>query len=289
MRKLILLLVSIAALSVPASPAGAATSTVQIVRTGFVPTSLTVETGDIVVWHNADSRSHQVVADNGSFVSPELAPGASYSFTFRAAGTYRYRDVFETTERGTIIVKGPAPTVSIAASLPILTFGGSAHVSGRVSNGKAGETVRILSRPYPQSSFAVLAEVLTTTGGVYDYVTGPTVLTSFQASWKNTASIEVRTEIRPRVSLAYNRTTRVFTARVTYGRPSAGRTVHLQRFSALTARWATVRRVVLGDLGSRQFRLTLPKGVSRVRAYLTVNQAGPGYLDGWSGTWTIKR
>jgi plastocyanin len=289
MRKLILLLTAIAAVAAFAAPATAATSTVQIVRTGFVPATTTIENGDTVTWHNADSRSHQVVADNGSFVSPELAPGENYSFTFKASGTYRYRDVFDTRERGTITVRGVAPTVSIATTSPILTFGGSSHVTGRVSSGKAGETVRILSRPYPQSSFVVAADVVTTTGGVYDYVTGPTILTSFQATWKSTSSIEVRTEIRPRVSLHYNRTTRVFTTRVTYGRPAAGKTVHMQRFSPLTGRWVTIRRVVLNNLGSRQFRLTLPKGVSRVRAYMTINQAGPGYLDGWSGTWAITR
>ena len=31
------------------------------------------------------------------------------------------------------------------------------------------------------------------------------------------------------------------------------------------------------------------KGTFKYRVYLSVNQAGPGYLDGWSGTQKITR
>jgi plastocyanin len=288
MRKLMLLLVAATALAIGA-PAAATTFTVQIVKTGFVPATMTIATDDTVVWRNADSVSHQIVADNGTFASPMLKPGETFSFTFRAAGTYRYRDVNEPRERGTITVRGLPPSVSIAASQPIVTFGGSVHITGRVSNGRAGETVRILSRPYPQSSYVVLAEVLTTAGGSFDYVTKPTILNAFLGTWRSTNSVEVKTEVRPRVALLYNRTTRVFTARATSERSMAGKIVYLQRYSSVLGRWVTVKRVLLNSLGSRQFRATLRKGWSRVRAYMTVNQAGAGYLDGWSGSLAVKR
>ena len=59
MKRLILMLVSVFALSV-ASPAMADTMTVQITKSGFVPTAVTVQQGDTVTWKNVDATSHQM-------------------------------------------------------------------------------------------------------------------------------------------------------------------------------------------------------------------------------------
>jgi plastocyanin len=70
-RLMIAPLVGVAAL-LCATVVGAATTTVQVTKNGFTPKSITVTAGDTVTWHNADSRTHQVVADNGAFASPAL-------------------------------------------------------------------------------------------------------------------------------------------------------------------------------------------------------------------------
>lgn len=284
-----LLLGVTAAFVIAAAPSAAAvTRTVSITRSGFVPALVQVRVGDQVVWRNADSTRHQVVADNGTFASPILRPGQRFSFTFRAAGTYRYRDTFNTRLRGTVRVLGPPPSVSIASSRPILYYGTTTTVSGVVSNRRAGERVDMLWRPYPQTSFAVLATVVTGTGGVWTYTVKPTILTDFQARWRNAASVVVRTEVKPRLEFWYSRRTRVFWTAVAPVASHARHWVYFQRLSSF-GQWVTRKKIRLGASAGARFRATLPRGRSRVRMYMTVNQAGPGFLSSESGVWTLVR
>src|SRR4051794_40544654 len=104
MRKLIV--ATVAALGL-AAPAHAATITVQIKSTGFVPKTLTINHGDSIVWKNVDTKGHQVVANDGSFASPIIGAGKTYKHTFNSAGTFRYHDALHPSLTGTIRVKGP--------------------------------------------------------------------------------------------------------------------------------------------------------------------------------------
>lgn len=279
------------ALLVAASSASATavrTVNVSITRSGFVPSAVSIRVGDRVVWRNVDTNRHQVVADNGTFASPILARNQTYGFTFRAAGTYRYRDTFNTRLRGVVRVAGPPPSVSIATSRPILYYGSSATISGVVSNRRAGERVTLLAKPYPQTSFAVLATVVTGDGGVWSYVTKPTILTEFQATWNRASSVAVRSEVKPRIEIWYSRKTRVFWTAVAPAASHAGRYVYFQRLSRF-GQWITLKKVTLNRLAAAKFRATLPRGRSRVRLFMTVNQAGPGFLSSESGIWTLVR
>jgi plastocyanin len=74
----------------PASPGAAMAAAVHIKDFAFAPTSQTVKAGDTVTWTNDDSTEHTVTADDGSFDSGRLAPGATFSHTFAAAGTVAY-------------------------------------------------------------------------------------------------------------------------------------------------------------------------------------------------------
>src|SRR5947209_20327988 len=91
MRRLILLL-GVVALLAGASGAGAANTTVTITKTGFPAATVAVAVGDTVTWTNRDTVNHQVTADSGTFTSPVLKPGESWSYTFTKADTYPYRD-----------------------------------------------------------------------------------------------------------------------------------------------------------------------------------------------------
>src|SRR5919198_4096560 len=140
MKKLLLPLVAVLALLVggaPATPASTATKTVQIKRTAFNPSTVTIKTGDTVKWTNVDTQNHQVVSNNGSFVSPILGPGKSYSHRFNASGTYRYHDGLNAAVKGTIKVTGPPPAGSIGAPLPIIVYGQQGVLAGGVSSGEA--------------------------------------------------------------------------------------------------------------------------------------------------------
>src|SRR5947207_3355665 len=68
---------------------------------------------------------------------------------------------------------------------------------------------------------------------------------------------------------------------VVAARSMAGRKVYIQRFTRFHE-WVKIRRVILGSTSARSFRLKLPRGRYVLRAYITVNQAGAGYLDGAS-------
>jgi plastocyanin len=75
---------------------------------GYLPDTVTVVVGvnNTVTWTNNDNAPHTVTADDGSFNSGNLAPGATFSFTFATAGTYKYHCVYHSWMTGTVIVKG---------------------------------------------------------------------------------------------------------------------------------------------------------------------------------------
>jgi plastocyanin len=291
MKKLVIPFVAIAALAVgaaPATPASTATATVQIKRSSFVPTPVRIKTGDTVKWVNTDTQNHQVVSNNGSFVSPILGPGRTYSHRFIASGIYRYHDGLNPAVIGTVRVIGPPPAVTIGASLPIIIYGQQASLSGTVSSGNANEKVTIYQEPYPQTSFAELTTVLTTTGGAWNLVLSPApkILTQYQAKWSGRTSVTVGVQVRPRIRLGYRNGK--FTTIVQSATSHARHSVLAQRLSRF-GQWVTLKKVRLGSRSSAVFRLSLPKGRSRIRIAMSVNQAGAGYLDGYSPTITVRR
>jgi plastocyanin len=87
------------------SSGGATTVQVEMKSLKFNPASVTVNAGDTVVWTNADSAQHDVVADNGEFKSDLFGQGKTFSFTFAKAGTYPYRCTVHAGMTGTVIVK----------------------------------------------------------------------------------------------------------------------------------------------------------------------------------------
>jgi plastocyanin len=281
------LLTATAALALSAAPnAFAVTKQVDIRAAGFRPATVTIATGDDIRWTNRDTVNHQVVSDTGAFASPILRPGQSYRFLFRASGTYRYRDALEPAERGTVRVTGPPPSVSLAASSGIINYGTQITLSGQISTAQAGQRVEIFSKPYPATSYVKLAEVLTQQNGAWSYATTPEILTSYQVHWRNFVSTEVSTAVRPRIS--FGRRTGWFVVSATGQRSFANRVVYLQRLSRF-GQWVRVRRVTLGSQSSRRFKSLMPLGTSRLRIFMTVNQAGAGYLGGMSSVLVFRR
>src|SRR4051812_29005377 len=163
MRKLIGAVTALTVALAVAGPAGAATTKgVNIYSSTFSPKSVTIVQGDTVTWTNRDSTAnHQVLATKGQFVSPILKRGHSYSFLFTAAGTYDYKDELHPKLTGKIIVKGLPPSVTLAASAPIVVSGAKVTLTGVVSNHQAGETVAIYYRPYPQPNLIQRVTLLT--------------------------------------------------------------------------------------------------------------------------------
>lgn len=94
--------------NIPSSPgsSGSSTHDIAISNFAFSPSTLTISSGDTVIWTNMDSMSHTVTSDSGSELSSStISNGATYSHTFNTAGTYSYHCSIHTTMKGTIIVQ----------------------------------------------------------------------------------------------------------------------------------------------------------------------------------------
>jgi plastocyanin len=275
-------------LAAPAAAAPTATVAVQIKNTAFSPAKVTINFGDGVTWKNVDTVNHQVVANGGAFASPILRPGRSYNFVFKRAGSYGYHDALHPALRGTIVVKGPPPSVTLAVSEPIITYGTQVTLSGMVSNKKVNETVTLTAQPIGSGSPQVIATLKTETGGGFSFVVTPQIYTTYGAQWNSTTSGTVLVQVAPRVRLAATSHHR-YHVYVTAARSFAGRWVYLQRLSSL-GQWVAIRKLVLGRHSGRVFTLSsLPRGRYSIRAYLGVNQAGTGYLAAQSGTQRVLR
>ena len=139
MRRL-MLVVAMCAFALPAN-AIAATKVINIYGTEMKPKSVTINVGDTVRWVNRDNANHQIVADGGTFASPTLRQGRAYAHTFRAAGTFGFRDVVGKAGRGSVKFLGAPPSVTLGSQSAILVYGGQTSLTGTVSTGQAGETV----------------------------------------------------------------------------------------------------------------------------------------------------
>jgi len=65
----------------------------------FEPKDITVKVGTIVTWENKEGN-HTVNADDGSFSSPALAPGKTYTHKFTKVGTYGFYCSFHGSKGG---------------------------------------------------------------------------------------------------------------------------------------------------------------------------------------------
>ncbi len=99
------------------SLAFAATDPVSVLDNSFSPASITVNPGDTVVWTNYGSLPHTVVGDNGSFSSAPFNPGANFSYSFSAPGTYAYHDQTYGAAGGS----GMSGTVTVAGGTAVPT------------------------------------------------------------------------------------------------------------------------------------------------------------------------
>jgi len=272
-----------------AAAAVAATVTVQIKSTGFSPSTLTINHGDKITWHNADKVDHQVVANDGSFASPILHAGQSWTATFSVAGTFGFHDALYPRHFGKLTVKGPPPSVTLGLSQPIVFYGTQISLNGAISTGAAGQSVELDAQPYGMVTPVQLAIVKTGVGGTFSYPVKPSIYTNYVARWNGVASGSVVAQVAPAMHLmpgenGYMRATIVSPVSLWH------RHVYLQRLSSL-GQWVNLAALDLGSQNGRIFRPIefVPIGMSHIRVFLSVNQAGNGLLASHSGTQTIRR
>ena len=97
--------------SIVAPPAQAADHSIDIKNFAFTPSSITISSGDSVTWTNDDTTTHTVTGTDWG--SGDLAPGATFTHTFAANGSYAYHCSIHPFMTGTVVVGGsssPPPT-----------------------------------------------------------------------------------------------------------------------------------------------------------------------------------
>lgn len=89
-------------LTPPAAPVSG--NQVNIDGFAFAPATLTVPVGTTVTWTNRDEEPHTVAASDGSFHSPGMGTGATFTHTFSDAGTFDYVCSIHPMMRGSVVV-----------------------------------------------------------------------------------------------------------------------------------------------------------------------------------------
>lgn len=75
--------------AVPSDDGATAAVTVTVVDNRYEPADVEISVGDAVTWEFAGSMEHDVVAEDGEFVS-ELMQSGTYTHVFDAAGEFAY-------------------------------------------------------------------------------------------------------------------------------------------------------------------------------------------------------
>ncbi len=225
------------------------------------------------------SAGSGAVTRNVSFSLAGLTPATTYHYRLVAksdAGTSRGADVTFTTVG-----------VTLASAAQRVVYGRAVTLSGTVPTARAGEVVTVFAQAFGEPSLASIATVLTNDRGAWRYLAKPRVGTTYRASWNGGLSPAATVGVRPAVS--FRRTARrTFATHVFGARSFAGRVVQLQRLTS-TRRWVTVKRVRLKARSAATFRASLPRGRSVLRIAMSVNQAGHGYLAGYSRVIVYRR
>ncbi len=91
-------------------PPGGQVASGEVARVGmrqlaFAPASIEVAAGTTVEWRNDDQVVHVVRADDGSWDSGDIAPGATWRRTFDRPGTYTYTCTPHPFMKGVVVVR----------------------------------------------------------------------------------------------------------------------------------------------------------------------------------------
>jgi hypothetical protein len=209
-----------------------------------------------------------------------LAPGTTYHFRLIASssvGTSSSADA-------TFATLG---SLTLKVSTYQVVYGGSVGLSGTVSGGQSGVRVTLLAYPYGAGAFKPVATVVTVAGGTWSAHARPGIQTSYQASANGSTSAALTVGVAPAVSLSVITRER-FSTKVKAGKSFAGKDVQLQRLQR--GHWTTVAKAKLNSSSAATFsERALPRGTSNVRIAFSVNQAGAGYLAGFSRTLVYHR
>jgi plastocyanin len=139
-RTAVMFLVGLAAwLAIPAAAASAEGygTTVQALDNVFAQQIVRIQPGETVEWTNEGRAPHSVTADDGSWDSGDLQPGAEFSHTFAEPGIYTYYcryhgspgvGMIGTVAVGDVALPGPTGSVGPGVEQPPANFSDTVRV-----------------------------------------------------------------------------------------------------------------------------------------------------------------
>ncbi len=224
--------------------------------------------------------------------SGTAATGVSAAITSLTAGTtYHYQLVAQSragTARGSDVTFTTIPAITLQSSTTQVVYGAQATLSGTIATRQSGVTVSIVQTQYGKTSASTLGTAVTGAGGTWSFQARPQVQTSYQGKAPDGSSSPVTIGVRPALSLRVI-TGKRFTTRAVAASSFVGKTVQLQRLLPGN-RWETVAKAKLNSKSGAIFAAArLPRGTSLIRVAMSINQAGAGYLGGFSRTLSYHR
>jgi len=243
---------------------GAQVRSVSIPGKVFVPGALDVLVGDTVVWRNGDGSTHTVTADDDSFDSGVLSPGATFARTFSKPGRYVYHCTIHKFMHGVVRV---VPVALSAPEGPVVT-GGRVVLNGLAPAGIDRVVVR---RSGTSARNRIVVPAADGTFSVAERVVRPV---AYRALVGGASSPLVRVEVAPKViahPVAGNLVAAVVPSRA--GAHSALQAYDLEHFA-----WRTVARGVVRP----DSRVTIPLPAERRGRFRIVVRGADGWADGFS-------
>jgi hypothetical protein len=175
-------------------------------------------------------------------------------------------------------VSGPA--VSLSVSSFQVRYGDSLHLMGEVSNHRSGVPVGVFARSFSDGGFVKIATVTTGANGRWMHDAKPDIATTYQARTSGDDSRTLLVGVRPAVSLTQLDNGRL-RVDVDASKEFPGKAVKVQLREA--GAWKTLGQLRLNGKSAAMVPASLvPKQASALRATMSVNQAGQGFLGGFS-------
>jgi hypothetical protein len=184
----------------------------------------------------------------------------------------------------------PNKTVTISASRPVVVYGHTVALSGKINPPATNQKIDIFAQPFGLSTMSAFSSTDTTNGGQWSLDVKPTIETTYQAHWNTETSSTVGVKVRPAITLTLVRMhgrVGTFSTTALAARAFAGKLVNVQRVTAFGS--VNVKRVTLDSTSKATFKVRLSHRRTRLRVVMPTSQAAPGYIAGFSNVLTVRR
>ena len=199
----------------------------------FAPGRVSILAGEQVIWRNSDAVAHHVRADDRSFDSGRMAPGATFAQRVDAAGVHRYACVLHRGMRGIVEVAG----IALSGPAKPLRPGAAGVLDGRAPAGTGEVAIvadgRVVStrRPLPDGTFSAPV---------------PAVPATYRAVAGSLSSAAVRVGVAPDVVVLARRSGLRVVVELATSPPQPGAVVLLERHERERFGFVGMRRLELG-------------------------------------------